>query len=56
MTFALLDFAEKHFHSFQELIVMETGGIEGRKGNGQKKKYMMFAKDLMYLQYIQNME
>jgi len=31
VTYALLDFAEKHHITFPELIVMETGGMKGRK-------------------------
>lgn len=31
VTFALLDFVEKYQHSFPELIVMETGGMKGRR-------------------------
>lgn len=31
VTFALLDFVEKHSVSFPELIVMETGGMKGRR-------------------------
>ncbi len=31
VTFALLDFAESHPFSFPELVVMETGGMKGRR-------------------------
>jgi hypothetical protein len=31
VTYALLDFAEKHTISFPELLVMETGGMKGRR-------------------------
>lgn len=31
VTFALLDFVEKHTINFPELIVMETGGMKGRR-------------------------
>lgn len=31
VTFALLDFAEKHAINFPELIIMETGGMKGRR-------------------------
>jgi hypothetical protein len=32
VTYALLDFAEKYKLDFPELIVMETGGMKGRRG------------------------
>ncbi len=31
VTFALLDFAEQHAINFSELIIMETGGMKGRR-------------------------
>jgi len=31
VTFALLDFVEKYQHNFPKLIVMETGGMKGRR-------------------------
>ncbi|MCX6290377.1 MAG: acyl transferase [Bacteroidetes bacterium] len=31
VTYALLDFAEKHKMNFPELIIMETGGMKGRR-------------------------
>jgi hypothetical protein len=57
VTFALLDFAEKYSLELKNTVVMETGGMKGRREEWTRNRCTHFyQKDLPYRKFTQNME
>ena len=57
VTFALLDFAEKYSIELSHTIVMETGGMKGRREEITREEVHAFFKEKLGLPiYILNME
>lgn len=52
VTFALLDFAENHPMSLNETMVMETGGMKGRREEWTRTQVHQFLKQQWGLQHI----
>src|SRR5690606_38564470 len=52
VTFALLDFAEKYPMSLKHTIVMETGGMKGRKTEMTRQEVHTLLKQAFHLPYI----
>jgi len=52
VTFGLLDFAENIKESFQDLIVMETGGMKGRREEWVRARVHQFLSDRLGVQKI----
>lgn len=52
VTYALLDFAEKHQLDFPELIVMETGGMKGRRKEMIRSEVHEILKPAFGVQHI----
>jgi len=52
VTFALLDFAEKYSMNLQHTIVMETGGMKGRREESTREEIHTFLRNKLGLQNI----
>jgi hypothetical protein len=57
VTFALLDLIEKHQFKLQNTIIMETGGMKGKRKEMIREDYMSnCALVLEFMPFIQSME
>src|SRR5437762_13933436 len=52
VSFALVDFAEKYSLSLRQTVVMETGGMKGRRDEMIKQELHQFLKDRFNVQCI----
>ena len=52
VTFALLDFAEQYAHNFSNIIIMETGGMKGRREEWTKSQVHEYLKKQLHTEHI----
>lgn len=52
VTFALLDFAEQYPHDFSDIIIMETGGMKGRREEWTKTQVHQYLKERLHTEHI----